>query len=137
MRIIDFEQLLEPAVKEFTTRVASIVQTATVAHVRSVLDVQFAGAPAARGTRRPISPATSRGGRPRGPRRSSTKLAAARRVQGEYLGLLRTLKGTARAQVKRVAARDGVAAAVAVAKKAAVGSGKRRSSRRAVSGRGD
>ena len=36
----------------------------------------------------------------------------ARRLQGRYLGLLRTLRGQARQRVRAVAKRDGVAAAI-------------------------
>ena len=58
-------------------------------------------------------------GRPPG-RRSITltpKVSQARRLQGQYLGSLRRLKGADRAQVKKVAKEKGVAEAVKVARK--------------------
>jgi hypothetical protein len=52
-------------------------------------------------------------------RRAPTKsaLARGRRLQGKYLGHLRALRGRDRQRVKKVARRDGVAAAIALAQR--------------------
>jgi hypothetical protein len=47
----------------------------------------------------------------------SPKQAAARKVQGQFLGLLRKFKGAERAQIKAVGKKNGVPAAVAEMKK--------------------
>lgn len=47
---------------------------------------------------------------------NTPKQARARRLQGRYIGLLNGLSGAARARVKAVAKRDGVAAAVKMAR---------------------
>jgi len=47
------------------------------------------------------------------------KARAARKIQGQYLGLLRKLQGAARAKVKALAKKGSVAAAVKAAKKLA------------------
>ncbi len=49
------------------------------------------------------------------PQRLSDKATAARKLQGRYIGALRSLRPTARARVKRMAAKEGVAAAVKLA----------------------
>jgi hypothetical protein len=48
-------------------------------------------------------------------RRLSDKVTAARRLQGRYIGALRSLRPAARARVKKMAAKEGVAAAVKLA----------------------
>ena len=54
---------------------------------------------------------------PRARRRAlSAKTLAARRLQGQYLGVLRRLAPAARVRVKKVAKEKGVAAAVAFGK---------------------
>ena len=78
----------------------------------------------------PGSVATKRGpGRPPGlakaaskPKRKFTvtpKVRAARKIQGQYLGLLKKLKGAARANVRALAKKESVAAAVKLARKLA------------------
>jgi hypothetical protein len=47
--------------------------------------------------------------------RTNPKLAAVRRLQGQYLGALRGLPAAARAKVKALARAKGVAAAVKIA----------------------
>ena len=57
---------------------------------------------------------------PKSSRPSGTSLAGvqrSRRLQGQYLGHLRALRGQARARVQRTAQRDGVAAAVKLARR--------------------
>jgi hypothetical protein len=48
-------------------------------------------------------------------RRSSDKATAARKLQGRYIGALRSLRPAARARVKKMASKEGVAAAVKLA----------------------
>lgn len=47
----------------------------------------------------------------------SPKQAAARKIQGSYLGLLRKFKGADRAQIKAIGKKNGIPAAVAAMKK--------------------
>jgi hypothetical protein len=45
----------------------------------------------------------------------SNKATAARKLQGRYIGALRSLRPAARARVKKMASKEGVAAAVKLA----------------------
>lgn len=49
------------------------------------------------------------------PRRLSDKATSARKLQGRYIGALRSLRPAARARVKKMASKEGVAAAVRLA----------------------
>lgn len=49
------------------------------------------------------------------PRRLSDKATAVRKLQGRYIGALRSLRPAARARVKKMASKEGVAAAVKLA----------------------
>jgi hypothetical protein len=49
------------------------------------------------------------------PHRLSDKATAARKLQGRYIGALRSLRPAARARVKKMARKEGVAAAVKLA----------------------
>ena len=49
------------------------------------------------------------------PRRLSDKATASRKLQGRYIGALRRLRPAARARVKKMASKEGVAAAVKLA----------------------
>jgi hypothetical protein len=60
----------------------------------------------------------ARGARPVTPKKvkkATPKIAHARKLQGQYLGALRSFKGADRARVKRTAAEKGVAEAVRLA----------------------
>jgi len=124
----DLESLLAPVTKEFTKRVAEIVETATLDRIRSLLEGEFrrglGGSKEAPRVDHAKAVRVARGsvkgnGRATPPQSSpSRKASLARRIQGQYIGTLRKLKGKARSQVKAVAAREGAAAALAAAKKA-------------------
>jgi len=56
-----------------------------------------------------------RPGRPKAVRAYGTRPSKGRRLQGQYIGRLRKLKGAKRAQVRAMAKKKGVAAAIALA----------------------
>jgi hypothetical protein len=74
---------------------------------------------APRAAKRPAraAKATVRTSRPKRRVANTPKMAAARKVQGQYMGLLRKFTGTKREQIKAVARKNSVAAAVAEMKK--------------------
>ena len=64
-------------------------------------------------------------GQPRAKRRAlSPAMARARKIQGQYLGALRTLTGDARKKVKALAQSEGVGRALALARSLSKGKGK-------------
>jgi len=52
---------------------------------------------------------------PKKPKKATPKVARARKLQGQYLGALKSLKGADRAKVKAVAKEKGVVEAVKIA----------------------
>jgi len=53
---------------------------------------------------------------PKKPKKATPKVARARKLQGQYLGALKSLKGADRARVKETAAEKGLAEAVKLAR---------------------
>lgn len=88
-------------VDEFVQRVEEAIMTTA----RGQVDAAF--------TRRETPP--RRGSTPR----DGAKVSAARRLQGQYIGTLRGLTRVQRLRVRAIARRDGVAAALVLAKRLA------------------
>jgi len=98
-------------IAQFLQSVEEIINDHAHARIRTALGRAF-------GTVDPSGP--SRAGRPPGRRaggagRAPGRVSRARRLQGQYLGALRGLKGRARARVKKLAQQKGVAEAVKLA----------------------
>jgi hypothetical protein len=105
---------VELLVNEFVARLSDAIESSVGERFRRV--VSGALGDGAVSVRR----ASRRGrGRPpgRSARRRSGPVSPARRLQGQYLGRLRALKGANRARVKAIAKEKGVAAAVKEANK--------------------
>lgn len=106
---------IEKLIREFTTRIEAAARAQSAERLFSVV----AGALGAEGKTAPQS-------RPKAPKAAAPKAAvpgkrklnlsakgmAARKLQGQYLGILRGLKPAARARVKKVAHEKGVAEAI-------------------------
>lgn len=60
----------------------------------------------------PFEPSERKGSKLKRPRAMTPALAAARKMQGRYLGLMRSAKGRRREHAKRLAAKSGVKAAI-------------------------
>ena len=101
---------IESIVREFTARVVTIARAQANERVLSAVSAALKGqasvtpAPAAR-SEKPAAPARRK-------LRLSAKGLAARKLQGQYLGLLRGLSAGTRLRVKKVAREKGVAEAL-------------------------
>src|SRR5262245_59753838 len=96
--------------EEFTARLETTIRGQLAGEMRAAV-LGALGAP--RPPRRGRPPALGSGLRP--PRPVSAKTAAARRLQGKYLGSQRALAAADRLRVKKVAQTKGVAAGVKLA----------------------
>ena len=103
-------------IEDFATQVMAATQAATAQRVQAALAAVF-GARQKRGPGRPpkavaaVAPVAGRKATSMTP-----KLARARKLQGQYLGVLRGLAAGDRAKVKAVAKAKGAAAAVKMAR---------------------
>jgi hypothetical protein len=103
---------IQALISTFTARLMDAVTAQTGQRIQGIVAAALAGsaAPAIIGNARAV------GVRPVSqPPRLSDKATAARKLQGRYIGALRSLRPTARARVKKLAATAGVAAAVKLA----------------------
>jgi hypothetical protein len=104
-------------IEDFVRQLIAAVEASAVARVHAVLAGAF-GAPARRGPGRPrkaIAPAAPKAAVRRKAPKATAKLIRARKLQGQYLGALKSLKAAAKAKVKAVAKDKGVAQAVKLA----------------------
>jgi len=103
-------------IEEFAAKLVAATEAAASERIHAALSAAF-GTPVKRGPGRPkqtVAPVA----KPAGARRKmrlTPKLLAARRVQGQYLGALRSLNQANRAKVKSVAKDKGVPAALKLA----------------------
>ena len=110
MRINSSE--IQALIGTFTAQLMDAVTAQTGRRIQGIVATALTGATA---------PATIRNVQSTGvhpvsqPRRLSHKATAARKLQGRYIGALRSLRPAARARVKKMASREGVAAAVGLA----------------------
>jgi hypothetical protein len=102
-------------VADFVAQVTAVVEASAIARVQAVFAGAF-GIPAKRGPGRPPKSAAVAPSPARKMKKASPKVARARKLQGQYLGALKSLTGAARAKVKAVAKAKGVAVAVKLAK---------------------
>ena len=103
---------IEALIGTFTAQLMDAVTAQTGRRIQGIVATALAGA-AAPATIREVQ---STGVHPVSqPRRLSDKATAARKLQGRYIGALRRLRPAARAQVKKIASKEGVAAAVKLA----------------------
>jgi hypothetical protein len=100
-------------VEDLTRRIIAITESGVAERARAVLAAALDGSPGrgpARGKRAPAPAKPAR----RVPK-ATAKLARARKLQGQYLGALRSLGQAERAKVRALAKAKGVAAAVKLA----------------------
>ncbi len=103
------EASIEKVVKEFTGKLVELLDQQAEANLRErVLGVLDKGSHG--GVRGEVERSLLR-------KPASAKVVRARKLQGAYLGGLKSLKGRERQQAKSLAKSDGVAAAVAFMKK--------------------
>ena len=114
---------------EFARSVLGMIRGMTVDELIALTGLRAAGRPAARKTRKAAPARAARKTRAaapaKAPRQAAPKrritntpaLAAARKIQGQYLGLLRKFQGRDRSRLKKIAKTGGVPKAVAEMKK--------------------
>jgi hypothetical protein len=104
---------IETIVREFTARVVAAAKAQANERVLSAVSAALTGkadaAPAPSASAKPAKPAAAPAKRKL---RLSAKGLAARKLQGQYLGLLRGLQPGPRLRVKKVAREKGVAEAL-------------------------
>ena len=103
-------------IENFAKQLVAITQAAAEERLRAAMGASF-GAPAKRGRGRPSRQAAAASPSAVGKRRMTVtpKVAQARKLQGRYLGALRSLNQANRAKVKATAKVKGVAAALKLA----------------------
>ncbi|MBN1770827.1 MAG: hypothetical protein JXB32_06195, partial [Deltaproteobacteria bacterium] len=118
------ETRIKQAADEFTKTIVNALHGLTLTELMQLVQAQGAGlvrraqrkrtlAAKAKPTTTAKAPA-----KPKAKKASmSPKQAAARKVQGQFLGLLRKFKGAERARIKNIGKKNGVPAAVATMKK--------------------
>jgi len=101
---------IQALIGNFTAQLMDAVTAQTGRRIQGIVAAALAGtaAPATIGKSTSVH-SVSR------PRRLSNKAMAARKLQGRYIGALRSLRPAARARVKKMASQEGVAAAVKLA----------------------
>ncbi len=103
---------IEKLIREFTNRIEAVARAQSAERLFSVV----AGALGTSGKGAPQAPAKAKAPKPAVPGKRKLNLSAkgmaARKLQGQYLGILRGLKPGLRARVKKVAHEKGVAEAI-------------------------
>jgi hypothetical protein len=104
---------LDHLVKEFVTNLSDAIEAEASRRVESAVRQALGGAMSGGmfARRRGRPPGRASVGRPAAATRSKRPVSPARRLQGQYLGRLRALKGGDRARVKAMAKEKGVAEA--------------------------
>ena len=103
---------IQALISTFTAQLMDAVAAQIGRRIQGIVATALAGSAAPA----PIGQAQGAGVRPVSqPHRLSDKATAARKIQGRYIGTLRSLRPAARARVKKLAATAGVAAAVKLA----------------------
>jgi len=103
---------IQALISTFTAQLMDAVTAQTGQRIQGIVATALAGSSAPS----TIGKGQSTGGKPvLQPRRLSDKATAARILQGRYIGALRSLRPAARARVKKMASKEGVAAAVKLA----------------------
>jgi hypothetical protein len=108
MRVISSE--IQALIGNFTSQLMDAVTAQTGRRIQGIVAAALAGtaAPAIIGKGIGVHSVSQK-------RQLSDKTTAARKLQGRYIGALRSLRPAARARVKKVAREQGVAAAVKLA----------------------
>lgn len=104
-------------IETFSRQIAAAVEATGAALAQSTLAGAFGGSPksgSGRPSRKVVTDLGVAGVAK--DKKSSPKVARVRKLQGQYMGALRSLKGAARAKVKQIAKDKGVAEAVRVAR---------------------
>jgi hypothetical protein len=103
---------IQALISNFTAQLMDAVTAQTGRRIQGIVAAALAGSAAPA----PIGKVHSIGVHPVSQsRRLSDKATAARKLQGRYIGALRSLRPAARARVKKMASKEGVAAAVNLA----------------------
>jgi hypothetical protein len=100
-------------VETFARQIAAAVEASMAERIQATIAGAF-GSPVKRGPGRPPKLAAARA-KLTAAKKASPKVTRARKLQGQYLGALKSLTGANRAKVKAVAKEKGVAAAVKLA----------------------
>jgi hypothetical protein len=117
------EKSITTLVESFVSQITSAMEASMVDRIQAALAGAL-GVPPKRGPGRPamkavagVAPVAARSaGKKARPKQAATpKVARARKLQGQYLGALKSLKGADRAKVKAAAKEKGVAEAVKLA----------------------
>ena len=104
---------IQALISTFTAQLVDAITAQTGRRIQGIVAAALAGPSAAPLT---IGKVQNTGVHPVSqPRRLSDKATAARRLQGRYIGALRSLRPAVRARVKKMASKEGVAAAVKLA----------------------
>jgi hypothetical protein len=109
---------LDHLVREFVTNLSDAIEAEATKRVETAVRQALGGGASGGGIfgrRRGRPPGRARLGRPPSALRAKRPVSPARRLQGQYLGRLRALKGGDRARVKAMAKEKGVAEAVRLA----------------------
>jgi hypothetical protein len=101
---------IQALIGNFVSQLMDAVTVQTGRRMQGIVAAALAGsaAPATIGKSTGVHPVSQR-------RRLSDKSTAARKLQGRYIGALRSLRPAARIRVKKMASKEGVAAAVKLA----------------------
>jgi hypothetical protein len=103
---------IEKLIREFTTRIEAVARAQSAERLFSVVTSALGTS----GKGAPHAPAKAQEPKPAVPGKRKLNLSAkgmaARKLQGQYLGILRGLKPGIRARVKKVAHESGVAEAI-------------------------
>jgi hypothetical protein len=104
-------------VADFVTQVTAAVEGSAIARVQAALAAAFGTAAKRRPGRPPKQPTTiaTAPSPAKKRKKASPRVVRARKLQGQYLGALKSLTGADRAKLKAVAKAKGVAEAVRLA----------------------
>jgi hypothetical protein len=105
---------LEALVRTFVSRLVAAVEADVARRIQAVVAAAL-GSSGGTGPSRPVGRPPFVGASAGRPRRVSRELAAARKLQGQYLGALRGLKPADHARVKALAHEKGLPAAIKLA----------------------
>jgi hypothetical protein len=101
---------LETLVQEFVARLVAVIEADVAQRIQGVVESAFGSSSGGR-----VAKVTAAGQPGRRPAVVSRELAAARKLQGQYLGALRGLKPADHARVKAIAHEKGLPAAIKLA----------------------
>jgi len=102
-------------VETFAIQITAAVEAAMADRLQAAIAGAFGAPPEYRADRKATPAGTAKPAAAKKAAKATPKVARARKLQGQYLGALKSLKGADRAKVKAIAKDKGVAAAVKLA----------------------